>query len=371
LSALAAISLIVVVGLIMWYSGANAAGAKQFTQYQNLFQEYSHAQTLANTGNKTAGRAAMVVVQSKFAKAAANEAGINRQLKNNPLYEGEPTSVAEFKTLVADQIDLLDGLMKVSPMTVAQIGGTSARPTHFESDGTHAFVLDAANHNSISIINLQTGDQKDSAANTSALGDVVNTTLSSTKDGLYILTAKPAVWFYRFANDSLSEQTLAYGQWPKASAIASYGSNLYLLGSTSIYKNVHNATGYSPSSDYISTTVSSKNSAGLAVDGWVYVSSDTGLQRYLGPTLKQSLAIPSALGRITNLRSAASGDIVIGTSASSGRIAIWSGGTDQLTFNKQVAIGDIKKLYDAVYDQKLGKVFATADNRLVSFPLKP
>jgi len=371
LSALTLVGVVAISGLILWYSGANASGAKQFTQYQNLFRDYTRAQTLATSGNKTGGRAALEAVQAKLPGIAANESGINHQLKNNPLYEGEPTSVAEFKTLVADQIDQLDGLVKIAPMTVAQIGARNSHPTHLESDGTHAYVLDAANHNAISIINLQTGDQKDSTANTAILGDVAATTLSSAKDGIFILTSKPSVWFYRYNSDSLTEQTLAYGQWPKASAIASYGSNLYLLGSTTIYKNVHNATGYSPSTDYISTTVSSKNSSGLAVDGWIYLSSDSGLQRFLGPILKQTLPIPASLGHITNLRSVAGGDFVIGTSTGSGRIAIWNAGTDQVSFTKQVALSDTKKLYDAVYEQKLGKVFATVDNRLVSFNLKP
>jgi len=143
------------------------------------------------------------------------------------------------------------------------------------------------------------------------------------------------------------------------------------LGGTSIYKHVRNATGYSPATDYISTTQTSKNSSALAVDGWIYVSSDSGLQRFLGPVLKQSLTIPSSLGHLTNLRSVAGGDFVIGTSQSNGRIAIWNAKTDQVLFDKQVSLGGIKKLYDATYDPKLGKVFATVDNRLVSFPLKP
>lgn len=371
ISAVTVLALFGGIGLILWLSGSNAAGAKQFSQYQTLFQEYSHAQTLAADGNKTASRASLVAVQAKLPSVIANEAAINRRLKNNPLYEGEPTSVAAFKALVADQIDQLDGLVKVSPMTVAEISAKNARPIHFESDGAHAFVFDAANHNAISIINLETGDQKDSTANTSILGDVVNTTISSANDGIFILTNKPSVWFYRYSNDSLAEQTLAYGQWPKASSIASYGSNIYLLGDTAVYKNVRNANGYSPSSNYISTTVSSKNTSGLAVDGWIYVTSDSGLQRFLGPVLKQSLPTPSSLGHLTNLRSVAGGDFVIGTSQSSGRIAIWNAKADQVVFAKQITLQDTKKLYDAIYDQKLGKVFATVDNRLVSFSLKP
>jgi len=134
---------------------------------------------------------------------------------------------------------------------------------------------------------------------------------------------------------------------------------------------VKNATGYSPATDYISTTQSSKNSSALAVDGWIYVSSDSGLQRFLGPVLKQSLAIPSTLGTITNLRSVAGGDFVIGTSQSSGRVAMFNTKTDQVLFDKQISLSGIKKLYDTTYDPKLGKVFATVDNRIVSFTLKP
>ena len=358
-------------GLSLWVSGSNAKSAKQFAQYQALFQQYSRAEALPSGTDKTAKRTALATVQADIPKVVVNQSDIDHSLKNSPLYDGEPSTVADFKALVANQIDQLDGLVKLTPTTLAQLNAKNAKPTHFESDGAHAYVFDAANHYAISIINLQTGNQTLSGANSTALGDVVNTTISAANDGIFILTSKPSVWFYSYSKDTLTEQTLAYGAWPKASAIASYGSNLYLLGSTSIYKHVKNATGYSPATDYISTTQSSKNSSALAVDGWIYVSSDSGLQRFLGPVLKQSLAIPSTLGTITNLRSVAGGDFVIGTSQSSGRVAMFNTKTDQVLFDKQISLSGIKKLYDTTYDPKLGKVFATVDNRIVSFTLKP
>jgi hypothetical protein len=371
IAAITALILLLIVIVTIWLSSAHASDAKKFSQYQTLFARFSAARETAASGDKIMARANFTSITTQLNKLGSSEAGINQQLKNNPLLQGEPTSVNSFKQLVAEQLDLLDGLVKVTPMTVAEIGVKNGRPTHFESDGNHAYVIDAGNHNVISIINLLDGVQKDSKADTSNLNDVVNTTLSASNDGMFILTSKPSVWFYRFSTDSLSELSIAYGAWPKASALASYGSNLYLLGDTSIYKHVRNATGYSPKSDYISTTTLDGKTTGLAVDGLIYVLSDTSLNRYLASTLKQSVPTPTALKHITNLRSTAGGEVLIGTSQTSNRIAVWTSKNDQLTFDKQISLRDGKTLYDATYDQKLGKVFATIDNRFVSFALKP
>ncbi len=366
------IALIFVMGLAVWRANSGAASTKQFNSYQSLFAGYTKATAAAASGDKAGARQQLTSIQTALSKLGQNEAGINSALKNNPLLEGEPTSVAGFKTLIAGQLDLLEGLVTVTPLTVAEVGGKNGRPTHFESDGAHAYVIDAADHNQISIINLSTGDQRDSKADARSLGDVINTTLSATGDGMFILTAKPSVWFYKFSSDSLSQQNLAYGDWPKSHALASYASNLYLLGDTTIYKQVRNSNGYSPKTDYISTTSSSNTgpNTGLAVDGWVYVLNASGLHRYLGTSLKQSATAPQALGALTNLRSQANGGLLVATSQSSGRIAVWSATNDKLTFDKQMALSDGKKLYDAAYDQNTGRIFATVDNRLVSFSFK-
>jgi hypothetical protein len=364
---LAILLLIAVISVSSWRSNISKDSTRTFEQYHELYGQYASALTL---GDKTLSHQRLTTVQASLKNLSPKESLINTKLKNNPLSEGEPTSYSELVVLVNDQIDLLDGLVKVSPLTVAEIGGKSGKPTHFEIDGTHAYVIDAANKNTIAIVDLSTGNQTDSSADTSGLGDVVNTTLSANNDGFYILTAKPSVWFYRFAGNSLSEQTLAYGTWPKSSAIASYGSNLYLLGSTTVYKQVHNASGYSPKNDYIATQSSVSATTGLAVDGWVYVASNVGVQRYLGSTLKQTAVTPNSLGVVTDLRSIAGGTAILGTSSSSLRLGLWKATDTSFTFEKQIAFREGKLLYDATYDQKQGKVFATVDDRLVSFDLK-
>jgi len=360
---------VIVIATAIWFSGSKAASTQAFADYQKLFQRYQAA--TADETDKSGSRAQLASIQTDLNKLNGKTGTINNELKNNPLLENEPTSVSDFKALLADQIDQLDGLVKVSPLTLADISGKNAKPAHFESDGTNAYVFDAGNHNSISIVNLSTGVQKASTADASSLGDVVATTLSSAGDGIYVLTAKPAVWFYRFGSDTLTLQSIAYSDWPKATAIASYGPNLYLLGTDTVYKVVRNATGYSPKADYLSTTATPGASTALAVDGWIYVATGTNLNRFLAGSLNHSYVLPSSVGKLTNLRSTAGGSVLIAVSQSTGRINVWTVQSDQVTFDKQIVIKDGGTIYDATYDAHLGKVFATVGGRVVSFSLKP
>src|SRR5205814_731748 len=128
-------------------------------------------------------------------------------------------------------------------------------------------------------------------------GPIVATTPSSNNDGFFILTTKPSVWFYRVDTEALTEQSINFGQWPKASALASYGSSLYLLGDSTIYKHSKNSSGFSPKTDYldISAHEETKGSSALAVDGSVYLLSPTGLHRYMSGSLKQSAPAPETL----------------------------------------------------------------------------
>lgn len=364
---LALLAAIVIISVLSLSSSRQTAAAKEFGQYQGLYRQYESAQTSTNNGDKSAARTALAKVQAELEKVNASH--INSQLANSAVPQGEPATVAGFKTLVSDSIDQLDGLVKAAPTTITEI--KSGRITHFETDGTRAYLFNAAAGNAITIVNLSTGTQADSAADTTKLGDVVNTTLSSAKDGIFILTAKPSVWFYRFAGDSITEQPIQYDTWPKATAIASYATNLYLLGETSVYKHSRNATGYSPKSEYLTQASYGSNATALAVDGYIYVASKSGLQQYLGTTLKQTSTSPAAAAGLTTLRSAAGGDVIIGAIASTGRVAVWSDKADKLTFSKQVSLSGVRKLYNVTYDQKSGKAFATADNRLISFPLAP
>ncbi len=371
IAAVTGIVVLIIIGAVTWINHKNAASLKQFSSYQTLFQRYLQTQPGGASGNKTATRAALADIMSKLNNLSPNEATINTELKNNALLQGEPLSMSAFKTLVADQIDQLDGLIKATPVTVASLSGKNAKPSHFESDGSNAYVIDSANHNQISIINLQTGSQQQSKADASQLTNVVSTTLSAANDGMFILTGQPSVWFYRFATDTLTQQTIAYDQWPKAFSVGSYGPNLYLLDNSTIYKHVRNATGYSPKSNYIPTAQLSGKPTSMAIDGWIYIATDQSLNRFLGSALKQSITNPTSLKHITTLRSTNGGSLIIGVDQTSNRIATWTATGSQINFDKQISLNGAANLYDATYDARLGEIFATIDHRLISLPFKP
>jgi hypothetical protein len=276
----------------------------------------------------------------------------------------------EFVQMVASSIDEADGLVKVNPTTIAKLPGHNAKAEYLEIANGKAYVFDSANHNDLSIITLTSGNIKESSVDTKKLGVVVDTAISGENDGIYILTNQPAVWFYRFDNDSLKEQPIAYSEWPTASAIGSYLSNIYLLSQGTIYKHVKNATGFSPKTTSISPDSHTQTATSIAVDGSIYLASSSGLYRYVAGQLKQSAAMPQGLSHLTNLRSTDDGSLVIGTDPKSMRVGIWSASESKLEFAKQIQPSGLQSLYNATYDPKTDQVYATAEDRLIKFNLE-
>jgi len=185
---------------------------------------------------------------------------------------------------------------------------------------------------------------------------------------MYILTSNPGVWFYRFASDSATPQKVSYGGWPKATALASYTTNLYLLNDDgSIYKYTRNAAGFSPKIVYLSTTNSGGKASALAIDGTVYVAMADGLRQYAGGQAKQTSPIPQELGSITNLRTSSSDTTLTGSSTSTKRVAVWSLGSTSATFTQQIELQNSSQLRDAIYDSATSTFYALVDNRLVRF----
>ena len=350
------------------YLGAAATAAKRsFNTYQATFKEYQAVVPLITTDKATA-RAKLTELDERLEKLAKQSASIDKTLKNSPLLAGEPSTLNEFRALVKRSLGEVDGIISTTVMTVAEIGAKNGKPLHMELSGTKAYVIDSGNNNALSIVDLATGTQRDSKANTTNFGNVVNTTLSAAGDGIYILTSKPSVWFYKFSSDTLTEQTVSFGSWPQASAIASYGSNLYLLSGSTIFKHVRNASGYSPKSEYIQTGGAAP--AGLAVDGFIYALEGTSLKQYLGNVLKQTATIPTP-GTFVNLRSTANGDLILAIQKNPRRIVVWTSNGSALTFLRQIDLSEGKNLADADYDPNLKKMFALVDNRLVSFNFAP
>ena len=355
----------VVIAALIWRAHSSATASKTFTEYQQAYTMYTNAQGLISNGQKTEARKQLQTIQQHINDLKSHQGTIDHQLGNTPLPQGEPRTMKEFESLVGTSIDQIDGLVRVNYTTIATLPQKNAHPDHFEIYHGKAYIFDSANNNSLSIVDLASGQIKTSGATTTKLGNVVNTTLSASNDGVYILTSQPMVWFYRFDTDTLQQQSIAYGQWPTASAIASYYSNLYLLSDNAVYKHTKNATGFSPKTSYLTL---GQGGTSLAIDGSIYVASSAGLQQYLSGALKQTTDIPATLGQPKSLRSFADGTI-IGINPTSSRIGIWTATDTKLTFSKQIALNSVKSLTDASYDAKTNTVYATADGRLIRFTL--
>lgn len=349
---------VLIVALIAWSSIARS-GAQAFKSYQDLYSRYAAASARISTDHESARRE-LSTVSTELAKLKSREKDINRALKNNPLLENEPNTFAAFTSLLAAKLDEAGGLYRLKPFVITEVGGSTGKPNHFEVFGGKAYVFDSKNDNALSIIDLATGNQRDSKIQGSSLGNVVATTLLSTNDGILLLTDKPSVWVYKFANDSISEQSVAFGTWPKGQAIASYGGNVYIRTQSAITKQVRSAAGYSPKTDYIPAP----NGAGLAIDGYIYYTDGHALVQYLGTTKQAS---SDAIGNdYENLRSVADGKLIIATSSAHNRLAIWKITAGKPVFDREIAFTDPAAIADATYDAKSGKIYALAGNRLVS-----
>jgi hypothetical protein len=355
-----------------WYHNSISSGTKVFNRYQQAYQTFQQGEQLLANGNKSDARQTFQQVQAQLADLKPHQNAINSRLEHTTLPENEPRTLTAFTSLVSDRIDQIDGLTKVDATTIASITSKNAKLTQLQLVGSNAYVFDSGNGNMLSIINITTGSIKTSSADTSKIGNVISTTISGNSDGIYVLTDKPSIWFYRFDNDTMTEQKIAFGQWPPASAVASYTSNIYLLGDTTVYKHTKNATGFSPKTDYLPTSgEEAKGSTALAIDGAVYLLSPSGLHRYLSGTLKQSAPNPDSLAEATDLQIGADGSRIIATSGKTKRIGLWSFKNDALTFTKQIAPRNVKTLSGANYEAKTGNLFALADNRLIKIPLNP
>jgi hypothetical protein len=363
--------LIATIALFSWQRQAKT-NAEIYEKYQTVYATFVSAQDKLDAGDKTGARSAFADVTERLEELKSHEKSINGRLAKAKLDADQPKTFAALASLASDRIDQIDGLVKTKPTTVVNFTTKNARVDHFEYRADKVYAFDSGNDNSLSIINVLSGSTRPSGAATNKMGAIVATTLSGANDGIYILTNKPSVWFYRFDTDTVTEQTISFGQWPKAKAIASYASNLYLLSDTAIYRHAKTSTGFSPKVDYLITNdEASRDASALAVDGFVYLLSPSGLHRYAAATLKQSAPTPEAVGPVTNLRTTDDGTVIIGTGESSSRVAFWNAKAAAVTFSKQVALEGVTSLFDAVYEPKTGQAYALVDGRLVRFAVQP
>jgi hypothetical protein len=210
-----------------------------------------------------------------------------------------------------------------------------------------------------------------SAGPSQAAGKLVDITASAAGDGVYLLSAQPAVWFYRFDGNSLSKLSVSFEDWPAGRAIASYGSNLYVLANdgSQVYKHIKTAGGFSGKSAYFSpdTAASIAGSPAMAVDGAIYLAQTNGIKRFLQGRLDTSLnSLPESLHQISRLESVADGKLIVGRDSKTNRIGLFSASTTTLIYLKQLEFKKVTQLAGVSADSKGQTLFGIADGKLVT-----
>ena len=361
---------VAVIGLLFWHSRSDITAAKAFSDYQSAYNAFVSAQKHLAAGNLEAATGELGAVGKTLDLLKAQKATINNKLANSDIPSGEPKTFDDFSKQLAALAGPSTNLQDSDAKVVAKYTSKSGKYTHFELAGTSAYAITSGSNPSIQIVNLQNGDVKNSTTNAAKLGSVVSTAMASSGDGMYILTAKPSVWFYNFGSDSLTEQTVNFGSWPKASAIASYLSNIYLLGDNVIYKHTKSASGFSPKVEYITTTKpADKDPIAMAVDGSIYLMTASGLDRFVSGSLKQTLPAPEGLSGATIIRSTAGGTVIVGLDPKTKLVGFWTATDANLSFKKQVSIKGAKDITDATYDPQTRNLYALTDGNLVKLPV--
>jgi hypothetical protein len=339
---------------------------------QQYYTHYEHYQLAASTAANGDGTTARRLLQDSSKEVdqllhGPNRTALDNKLKHTLLPAQMPHSVAALNLLITTKLDELDGLHHPTPTTVLSFANfKGSQPTHMELLAGKAYVIDTGSKPAIYIANLTTRTAKASAANASALTNVVATTLSSSNDGLYILTSKPSVWFYQFDTDTLKEQTINLSSWPSGSAIASYSGNLYILSGSTIYKHSRTLTGFAPKTESLTVDQAAglRGASSLAVDGSIYALSTTGLFQYLAGSLRQTATTPAKLAGAPMLRAIGSRTIMA-VAPQTNRIGFWDVKQSSLVFSTQYQLEGVKALKDASYDAATETIYALADNRLV------
>ncbi len=362
------VTLIVVVGGFWAWQNSDSQVQKLYDRYRTDYERYQLAASSSPSSSTNPKSLLEQTLQDLTSLSQSPGAGsLNRKLQHSDLPAGSPSSISTLTSLVKTKLDQLEGLSHPATTTVASLSKLKdASPNHAELFASKLYLVDSHNKSAIYILNVTTGSLKTSTANTSVLGQVVATCLSSNNDGLYLLTSKPEVWFYRFDTDTLEQQTINLGSWPAGTAIASYSGNLYILADGTVYKHVRTLSGFGPKAEYLSssTLAGLKNATAMAVDGNIYTLSSSGLYQYLAGALHQSLPVPSSLAKPIALHSFG-GTLLMSVDSQSGRLGVWSTG-NALKLDHQDELTGLS-VRDAVYDPATKTDYAVTSDRVVSF----
>lgn len=366
-TALVAVTLLAVGGVLAIITLDSSANTKLQAQFDAAYKTYEAASV---SSDPVAAKTSLDQSKRDMSALSGREKSrLNNRLKRAKLSPGEPSTVEALIAQMSDLADRFDGLTRADVTTIVSLSSQkNAKPTHMEISAGNAYLVDKNNDSAIYVVNMSTKSIMKSSADTSKLGNVIATTLSSDGQGMYLLSSEPNVWYYRFSDGSLARQAVALNEWENGSAIASYAGNLYILSADGIYKHVKTLSGFSPKASYFPAGQPAQLSGAkaLAIDGNVYTLKDKEINQYLAGVLSSTAAIPSGLSEGSVLKLSVDGNSLMVVSPGSKHLGTWSTANGPVVIH-QYALNGTKELYDAAYDSALKTGYALVDGRVVSF----
>lgn len=373
------ITLAIIGALVAFMIYSNLNGSRMnslIKQYDSALTTVNQARAQLDSGDKASARVSLTKATSEIAtlKKSPFVGRLDKKLGSRPHPETDPASTTELAELVALLQDQLEGLAQVTPNDVVELSTiANSSPGYMEQVGKKLIVIGSKNNPAIAEYDLSNSRLKTTVAS-STLGQPVATTVSSSGDGVYILTSEPSVWLYKITDSTVTKQTVSFGEWPKAKDISSYAGNIYLLSAEDgqIYRHVPTSGGFSAKQVYLlpAQVASTAGATSMAVDGSALLGGvKGGLNRYLIGALTQSSTLPDSLQKSNFLRSYADGSTILTIDSTSKRIGIITFDGTNLSFTKQFSLKNVSSPLAAALDTTTRAVYTLTEGKIVKFAL--
>lgn len=368
---------IAVAAVLLLFAGFSTLAGSRSKELDTLVGSYDQAvsgwhqaQILNDNGNKDEAR-----TQLQTAKAEAEKLQKSPRLKQletrlaqreHP--EDDPVTVGELIGQINALLDQLDGLTHVSPTELFAF--TEDKPEFIEQVGNRIVMTTGGDTTKIYVYDLGASRVSTSSPQTNP-GKVVATAVNTAGDGVFLLTAEPAVWLFKPDTNSLAKQAISFGEWPRGKDLASYAGNLYVLADDQVWRHTPTAAGFSGRSGYFTAGAAEavSGSSVLAVDGSVLLSGST-LRRFVAGKQEQAAeALPDTLKNPRTIQSATEGSMLLLADSQSKRVGVISFDGKTLSPLRQFNIKDTGELKGAVLDTKTRTVYILTGDKLAKFGL--
>lgn len=370
---IAAAIAVVLALLLGWNSLANARGKemeKLVTSFDSAVTSWRQSQILIDNGNKDEARTTLQGAKAEATKLeqSSRRKQLEATLAKRPHPEEDPATVKDLLANINAGLDLLDGLTHVSPTELFAFN--EDKPDFIEQVGTKLVMATGGDTTKLLVYDLN-GSKMNVITPQTNPGKVVATTLNTAGDGVFLLTAEPAVWLFKPEGNSLAKQAISFGEWPRGSDIASYFGNLYILAGDQVWRHTPTAAGFGGRTPYFTAGAPEavSGATNLAVDGSVILAGNK-LRRFVSGKQEQvAESLPDTMTHPRTLQSASDGAMLLLADGDSKRVGVVSIDGKTISIVRQFAINDSSELRGAWLDSKTRTVYIITGGKLSKFNL--